>query len=79
MENILKPKGMLCNVKRINEWLVESNRVTGDCISPYIFSSIFLSCFCFYFVKNSHGFLGVMQSLQYENLSKAALTEQTYR
>ena len=28
----------------------------------------------FVFVKNNHGCLGVMQSLQYKNLSKAVLT-----
>ena len=33
--------------------------------------------FVFNFMKNNHGCLGVMQSLQYKNLSKAALSEQT--
>ena len=33
--------------------------------------------FVFNFVKNNHGCLGVIQSLQYKNLSKAALREQT--
>ena len=35
--------------------------------------------FLFDFEKNNHGYLGVMQSLQYKNLSKAALREQAYR
>ena len=67
---------MLCNVKRINEWSVESIRAQGNCISPYIFSSFILSC-VFDFMKNNHGCLGVMQSLQYKNLSKAALKRDT--
>ena len=32
--------------------------------------------FVFDFVKNNHDGLGVMQSLQYKNLSKVTLTEQ---
>ena len=30
MENILKPKGMLCNIKTI-EQIMECNRVKDDC------------------------------------------------
>ena len=38
---------VLCNVKRITKWTVESNRAKGNCILPYIFSSFILSCFLF--------------------------------
>ena len=31
MENILKPKGMLCNVRKTIEWIIVHNRVKEDC------------------------------------------------
>ena len=31
MENILKTKGMLCNVRRTIEWIIVQNRVKDDC------------------------------------------------
>ena len=31
MENILKPKGMLCNVRKMIEQTIEHNRVKDDC------------------------------------------------
>ena len=37
MENILKPKGMLCNVKRMIEQIVKHNRTKDDCNLLYIF------------------------------------------
>ena len=50
MENILKPKGMLCNVKWINEQIVIEQKKTVIC---YIFSSFILSCLLFFvFVYN---------------------------
>ena len=30
---------LLCNVKRMTKWMIESNRVKGNCILSYIFSS----------------------------------------
>ena len=31
MENILKPKGMLCNVRKTIEQIIVHNRVKDDC------------------------------------------------
>ena len=31
MENILKPKGMLCNVRKMVKWIIVQNRVKDDC------------------------------------------------
>ena len=46
MENILKPKGMLCNIERTAEQIVKHNGMKDDCNLLYIFSSFVLSCFC---------------------------------
>ena len=72
MENILKPKGMLCNIRKTIEWIIVCNRVKDDCNLLYIFSSFVLSCF-FVFVENNHDCLGVMQFLYYKSLSKHVL------
>ena len=69
MENILKPKGMLCNVRKMIEWIIVHNRVKDDC-------NIFQLCLIFFFFclqlrrKNNHDCLGVMQSLYYKGSSK---------
>ena len=31
MENILKPKGMLCNIRKMIEWIIVCDRVKDDC------------------------------------------------
>ena len=76
MENILKPKGMLCNVRKTIEQIIVHNRVKDDCNLSYIFSSFVLSCFFVFvytFVENNHDCLGVMQFLYYKGLSKHVL------
>ena len=40
---------MLCNVKRITESMVESNRVKGDCILSIYFPALSYLVFCFCF------------------------------
>ena len=76
MENILKPKGMLCNVRKMIEWIIVCNRVKDDCnLSLYIFQ-LHLILFLFLFiplVENNHDCLGVMQFLYYKDLSKHVL------
>ena len=47
MENILKPKGMMCNIRKMIEWIIVCNRVKDDCNLLYMFSSFISSCFCF--------------------------------
>ena len=42
MENILKPKGMLCNVREMIEWIIVHNRVKDDC-------NIFQLCLILFF------------------------------
>ena len=44
---------------------------------PIYFPASSYPVFVFDFVKNNHGCLGVMQSLQYKNLSKAVLKRDT--
>ena len=76
MQNILKPKGMLCNIRKMIKWIIVHNRVKDDCNLLYIFSSFVLSCFCFclqLYRKNNHDCLGVMQFLYYKSLSKDVL------
>ena len=74
MENILKPKGMLCNIRKIIKWIIACNRVKDNCNFLYIFSSFVLSCFCLYLCReNNHDCLGVMQFLYYKSLSKHIL------
>ena len=76
MENILKPKGMLCNVRKTIKQIIVCNRVKDNCNLLYIFSSFVLSCFCFCLQlhrKNNHDFLGVMQFLYYKSSSKHIL------
>ena len=75
MENILKPKGMLCNVKKdkkVNIWYSALEwKVTV--FSDIYFPASSYPVFVFVFVQNNHGCLSVMQSLQYKSLCKAVL------
>ena len=78
MENILKPKGMLCNIRKMIEQIIVCNRVKEDC---NIFQ-LHLICFCFvciYVEKNNHDCLGVMQILYYKDLSKHILKSEEER
>ena len=76
MENILKPKGLLCNIRKMTEWIIVCNREKDNCNLLYIFSSFILSCFFIFvytFVENNQDCLGVMQFLYYKSLSKHVL------
>ena len=74
MENILKPKGMLCNCKKdmkVNIWYSALEQ------KATVFSAIYFpasSYPVFVFVQNNCGCLSVMQSLQYKILCKAVST-----
>ena len=75
MENILKPKGMLCNVKRDTKANIQYSALEWKVT---VFSAIHFpatSYPVFVFVQNNHGCLSVMQSLQYKTLGKAVLQD----
>ena len=44
MENILKPKGMLCNIKQINEQIVIEGKKTVICYIYFSASSHLVYC-----------------------------------
>ena len=67
MENILKPKGMLCNVRKTIRQIIVHNRLKDDCICSIYFPASSYPVFVFVYtvVENNHDCLGVMQSLYY--------------
>ena len=72
MENILKPKGMLCNVRKMIKWIIVHNRVKDNC-NIFQLCLILFFVFVYTFVENNHDCLGVMQSLYYKSSSKHVL------
>ena len=45
MENILKPKGMLYNVRKMIKWIIVCNRVKDDCNIHLILFVVFVYTF----------------------------------
>ena len=50
MENILKPKGMLCNIRKTIEWIIVCNRVKDDC-NIFQLHLIFFVVFVYTFIE----------------------------
>ena len=71
MENILKPKGMLCNIRKMIKWIIVHNRVKDDCNIFQLHLILFL--FTNYVELNNHDRLGVIQFLYHKSLSKHVL------
>ena len=70
--NFLKPKGMLCNVRKMIEWIIVCSRVKDNCNLPlyvFQFGLILFFVFVYIFVENNHDCLGVMQFLYYKGSS----------
>ena len=74
MENTLKPKGMLCNVRKTIKWIIVCNRVKDNC---NIFQLHLILFFVYTLVENNHDCLGVMQFLYYKNSSKHVLKSES--
>ena len=67
MENILKPKGMLCNARKMIKWIIVCNGVKDDC-NIFQLHLILFFVFVYTFVQNNHDCLGVMQFLYFKSL-----------
>ena len=79
MENILKPKGMLCNVRKMIKWIIVHNRLKDNC-NIFQFHLILFVVFVYTFIEeNNHDCLGVMQSLYYKSSSKHVLKSERDR